>query len=90
MIDEIRQQDAKKSIRQCCRVLGFRRQTYQSRKRGHRPDVEDDKLATILRQACEDYPYWGFWKIFHFLRRQPEHTINHKRMYRIWKREDLN
>ena len=61
MIDRIRQRDATKSVRLCCRVLGFRRQTYYRRKRGHRPDVVDDELAAVLRRACEDYPYWGFW-----------------------------
>ena len=90
MIDQIRQQDTSKSVRRCCRVLGFRRQTYYRRKQGHRPDVRDDELAAVLRQACIDHPYWGFWMIFHFLRREPEHTFNHKRMYRIWIREGLN
>ena len=62
MIDQIRQRDAsKRSVRQCCRVLGFRRQTYYRRKRGHRPELKDDELAALLREACTEYPYWGFW-----------------------------
>ena len=56
MIDQIRQQDTSKSVRRCCRVLGFRRQTYYRRKQGHRPDVRDDELAAVLRQACIDHP----------------------------------
>ena len=90
MIDRIRQRDASKSVRRCCRVLGFRRQTYYGRKRGHRPEEADDELAALLRKTCQDHPYWGFWKVFHFLRRDPQHNFNHKRMYRIWKREGLN
>ena len=90
MIVVIRQRDDSRSIRKCCCVLGFRRQTYYARKRGHRPEVADEELTAVLRRACKEHPYWGFWKIFHWLRREPEHTFNHKRMYRIWKREGLN
>ena len=92
MIDQIRQRDAgKRSVRQCCHVLGLRsRQTYYQRKRGHRPERKDDELATLLREVCIEHPYWGFWKVFHYPRRRPQCTFNHKRMYRIWKREGLN
>ena len=91
MIDRITQHaSSTTSVRRCCTVLGFRRQTYYRRKQGHRPEVADDELAATLRQTCKEYPYWGFWKVFHFLRRMPQHTFNHKRMYRVWLREGLN
>ena len=61
MIGAIWQPDSPKSVRQCCRVLGFRRQTYYARKRGHRPEVADEELAAVLRRACKEHPYWGFW-----------------------------
>ena len=58
MIDQIRQRDAsKRSVRQCCRVLDIRRQTYYRRKQGDRPERKDEQLATLLREACTEYPY---------------------------------
>ena len=59
-----------------CYVLGFRRQTYCARKWGHRPEVVNEEFATELHQAYEDHPYWGLWKIFHWVRRKPEHTFD--------------
>ena len=77
------------STRRCCRVLGFRRQTYYSRKKGHRPEEEDDRIADLLHQTTKRFIAWGFWLVFHFIRRQG-HTWNHKRVYRVWKQEQLN
>ena len=77
------------SVRQVCRVLGFRRQTYYKRKRGHRPEQSDEELAALLHRVAQRFLAWGFNKIFHYLRNQG-YTFNHKRVYRIWKREGLN
>ena len=91
MIDQIRA-DQGSSIRRCCRVLGFRRATYQRRKAGHRPEETDDALAKLLRDTAtsEHRLSWGFWKIFYYLRNQGLTTANHKRVYRIWRREELH
>jgi len=78
-----------RSIRRSCRVLGFRRQTYYRRKQGHRPEQADDELAELLHQITKRFVAWGFNKVFHYIRNQG-HVINHKRVYRIWKREGLH
>ena len=88
MIDQIKMQGLC-SIRRCCGVLGFRRQTYYKRKRGHRPEQEDDHIAVLLHQTTKRFVAWGFWLVFHFLRRQG-YEWNHKRVYRVWKQEKLN
>jgi putative transposase len=88
MIDQIKTQFVC-SIRRCCRVLGFRRQTYHKRKQGHRPEEEDDRIAKLLHETTQRFIAWGFWMVFYFLRLQG-HTWNHKRVYRIWKQEQLN
>lgn len=72
-----------------CRVLGFRRQTYYSRKQGRRPEELDAYIADLLHQITKRFLPWGFWMVFHYLRRQG-HTWNHKRIYRIWKQEQLH
>lgn len=88
MIDEV--QIAKQtSIRRSCDVLGFRRQTYYKRKQGYRPEELDQHIADLLHQITRRFVAWGFWMVFHFLRKQG-HPWNHKRVYRIWKTEGLN
>ena len=77
------------SARRSCAVLGFRRQTYCRRRQGHRPEEEDGMVADLLRQVTGRFVCWGFWMVFHYLRRQ-SHPWNHKRVYRIWKELGLN
>lgn len=77
------------SIRQCCSVLGFRRQSYYRRKQGHRPEELDARIAELLHRATRRFVAWGFWMVFYFLRRQG-HPWNHKRVYRVWKQEGLH
>ena len=88
MIDCIKA-DKGVSVRHSCAVLGFRRQTYFSRKGGHRPEELDELIADLLHQATRRFIAWGFWMVFHFLRSQG-HPWNHKRVYRIWKAEELH
>ena len=88
MIDMITT-ERESSVRQCCGVLGFRRQTYYDRKQGHRPEALDADIAELLHEVTKRFVAWGFWMVFHFLRRQG-HPWNHKRVYRIWKAEGLH
>ena len=89
IIDELRQ-NKQRSVRRCCRVLGFRRTTYHQRKTGHRPEERDLALAKVLRRTAEAHTSWGFWMIFDYLRHQGVIADNHKRVYRIWCQEKLN
>lgn len=77
------------SVRKCCSTLGFRRQSYYRRKQGHRPEQVDQQIAELLHQVTRRFVAWGFWLIFHFLRKQG-YSWNHKRVYRIWKAEQLH
>ena len=70
-------------------MLGLRRQSYYRRKQGHRPEAMDAQIAELLHKTTQRYVAWGFWMVFHYLRRQG-YGWNHKRVYRIWKAEDLN
>ena len=77
------------SVSRRCKVLGVRRQTYQRRQAGHRPEAVDEQIAALLHQAVAAFVAWGFWMIFYYLRKQG-HGWNHKKVYRVWKAEGLN
>ena len=77
------------SIRRKCSVLGFRRQTYYRRKAGHRPEQEDYWIAEVLHTVTQEFIAWGFWLVFHYIRKLG-YSWNHKRVYRVWKQENLH
>lgn len=77
------------SVRRRSLVLGIRRQSYYRRKQGHRPEERDAEIADLLHRATKRFVAWGFWLVFHYLRRQGR-PWNHKRVYRIWKAEGLH
>lgn len=89
MIDSITRQP-ERSVRQACRVLGIRRQTYYSRKGGKRPEERDEVLRKLLQSTCHRFVAWGFWMIFFYLRNEYGLADNHKRAYRIWKEAGLH
>ena len=78
-----------KSIRRKSEVLGIRRQSYYRRKAGHRPEEEDQEITLLLHQVVGEFIAWGFWMVFHYVRRQG-HGWNHKKVYRIWKAAGLH
>lgn len=86
MIDEV---ESGPGVRRRCKILSLRRQTYYRRKAGHRPEEEDARIAGLLRQKTAEHVSWGFWMIFHLLRREG-YAWNHKRVYRVWKAEELH
>lgn len=77
------------SIRKRSSVLGIRRQTYYRRKQGHRSEEIDQHIGKLLREATQTFIAWGFWLIFYYLRNQG-YSWNHKRVYRVWKQENLH
>lgn len=86
MIDQVK---VPCSIRRKCLILGVRRQTYYNRKAGNRPEQEDAQVAGVLHGTVNRFIAWGFWMVFHYLRKQG-HAWNHKRVYRVWKQEGLH
>ena len=86
MVDQIKPNC---SVRRKCVVLGFRRQSYYRRKAGHRPEELDLLIADLLHQVTARFIAWGFWMVFHYLRSQG-YPWNHKKVYRIWKAEQLH
>ena len=77
------------SVRRKSGVLGLRRQTYYARKRGFRPEEEDNRIAEQLHRLTKQFVAWGFWLVFYCLRNEG-FRWNHKRVYRVWKQESLH
>jgi putative transposase len=72
------------SERRTSRLLGVWRSTL--RHKSSRPD--DEWLKKTLRELAEQYPRYGYWRLYRKLRRQGL-TINHKRVYRVYRAEGL-
>lgn len=58
------------SVRRKSGVLGLRRQTYYVRRKGHRPEQENKRIAEQLHQITKQFIAWGFWLVFYYLRNQ--------------------
>ncbi|MFC6803555.1 IS3 family transposase [Deinococcus caeni] len=71
------------SERRACRVLGFHRSTQR-----HRATRDDRDLADKLRTLARERPRFGYRRLHILLRRQGE-TVNHKRVYRVYRNEGL-
>jgi putative transposase len=68
------------SQRRACRVVGMSRSvwTYQPKR------AADSEIATKLRELADQYPRWGFKKLYHALR-HAGHAWNHKRVHRVYR-----
>jgi putative transposase len=88
MIDTLKDQSGS-SVRRSCRVLGLRRQTYHRRKLGFRVEERDKEIIEMLHRVTKRFIAWGFWLVFYYLRCNG-YTWNHKRVYRVWKQEQLH
>jgi putative transposase len=66
------------SERRSCRLIGISRRTYRYQ------SVKDDQaVIEALSSESERHPGYGFWKLYHTLRRKG-HIWNHKRVYRVY------
>ncbi|WP_330655468.1 IS3 family transposase [Clostridium tyrobutyricum] len=48
--------------------------------------VDDSVIETLLHEVCEKYPFYGYKKITHILRRSHGLQINAKKVYRLAKK----
>lgn len=73
------------SIRKACNEVKISRSCYYYQEA---PDG-DVEIIENLNILAERHPYYGFWKLFSFLRREGK-WWNHKRVYRIYRQLGLN
>lgn len=76
------------TVGQGCQSVGLSRaafyRTLQAKKAGN-----DSEVIDALNELVARHPRWGFWKLYHGLRRQHP-SWNHKRVYRIYCDLNLN
>lgn len=73
------------SLRIACRALCLSRSVYRYRT----DQSKDDPVIEVLLELADQYPRYGFGKMFPILRRRG-HRWNHKRVYRIYCELKLN
>ena len=71
--------------RRACRQLGFWRSTQRHKNPG---EGKDEALKTWLRVLALERPRFGYRRLHVLLKREGQ-TINHKRVYRIYRAEGL-
>ncbi|MDJ1506963.1 DDE-type integrase/transposase/recombinase, partial [Xanthocytophaga agilis] len=80
--------EKKLSQRKAARIAGISRRmlSYQSKK------DPQDQLKNQILAIVEQHPYWGFWKVYHYLRkkRNINQKVNHKRVWRLYCQLQLN
>jgi len=78
-------EEHKLSVRQACKAVDYSRSTYEYQYRAK----DDQPVIEALSKMVEAHPAIGFWKCFHRLRKQGHHW-NHKKVYRIYTKMQLN
>jgi putative transposase len=73
------------SQRRACRVVGLNRRSYD---RSSKPQP-DQVVEQAIEAVAQKHPGWGFWKIYHRLRRLT-YDFNHKRVWRVYQQMGLN
>lgn len=83
MVTEMVQEHRQVSITRACRIMQLHKSRYYyvSRK-----EHDDQEVMEAIRQASEFGD--GFWNIYHRIRRQ--HSWNHKKVYRVYKKMHYN
>jgi putative transposase len=73
-------------MRRCSRVLGQRRGSIY-----HKPKRKnaDEQIGQMLKSKAGENPTWGFRMLFHWMRNQGK-PWNKKRVYRVYKAENLH
>jgi len=73
------------SARRACRVVMLARSRFNYTPRPR----SDDALVACIREIALKRVRYGYWRIYTLLRREGW-TVNHKRVYRLYKLEGLN
>ena len=75
------------SIALACRTFGVSETCFR-----YSPKLSDEneRIADLLVGLTQAHKTWGFGLCFLYLRNVQEHGWNHKRVYRIYREQELN
>jgi putative transposase len=73
------------SIRRACSAVHLSRKAYYYKS----VQSSDDELIEALNKYADKHPGYGFWKLYHVLRRAG-YEWNHKRVYRVYTHLKMN
>ena len=73
-------------MQRSCRCVGLSRAAYYIKPSGRDRDAD---VIRAINAEIDRHPRWGFWKTFKALRRKG-HRWNHKRVYRVYCKLNLN
>jgi putative transposase len=73
-------------VQRSCRCVGLSRAAYYKKPSGCDRDAD---VIRAINAEIDKHPRWGFWKTFKALRRKG-HRWNHKRVYRVYCKLNLN
>lgn len=97
MVDELRS-EAELSAKQACQIVGISRSRYYAVKIPSEPapspaqqrkETADQVLLERIRVVCGDHPFWGYRRVWAWLRYREHFTVNKKRIYRLMREADL-
>lgn len=71
------------SLRTACKIFKISRQGYK-----YKSKLTDDEYSKILKELANQYPRYGYWKLYHLLKNQG-HIVNHKRIHKLYKKHNL-
>ncbi len=75
------------SIALACRIFGISETCFRYRPR---LAAENDRIAALLVGLTQAHRRWGFGLCFLYLRNVQGQLWNHKRVYRIYREQELN
>ena len=68
------------SIRNACKMFSISRTAYYYQAQNNKQDIIEIRLL----QLAKEHPTFGYWKLYYLLRDEG-YTVNHKRVYRLYK-----
>jgi len=86
------------SASRACQIVGISRSRYYAVKTPSKPDpsqarrrkeAADEALLKRIRVICGDHPFWGYRRVWAWLRFREHYQVNKKRIYRLMRQADL-
>ena len=97
MVDTLRT-EVELSAKQACQIVGISRSLYYAVKTRSKAalspaqcsrEAADEALLERIRALCGDHPFWGYRRVWAWLRFREHDQVNKKRVYRLMRKASL-